>query len=120
MIFDAEYDGGGLKYRLLKESTANKTFAYQLAELESTFTGLSNEEKERCILVINYDVYIIQNTYNGDFYELFQNSAHIIVGIFLSIRNKTRYSGAISGALSDGSTDTNSGKIGLYMLKDSD
>lgn len=112
--------GGGLKYKLLKESTANQTYASQLAELESTFTGLTPDQARRCILSIGNDIYTIQQIASGDFYMFYQNASHVVVGIFLSIRNKTNYQGSLSGTLTDKSSITNSSKICLYMLTDSD
>lgn len=101
----------------LATGAANQTYAKQLTDIASTFNALSDDDKKRCILVSGADVYQLQHYLLGDFYLFFQNEAHIVFGLFMSIANKKRFSGAVNGTLADDSASLNTRALLLQIKK---
>ena len=64
---EMEYGGG--QYEVIATSTSNKTYAYQLAELWSSYNSLTNEEKTRCV-IIDSSVIFSPTTLNGRFISI--------------------------------------------------
>ena len=110
-----------LQYKMIKESTANKTFAQQLAELGAVFNNLPTvEAKMRCVIRDAYGyVFTLQNLASGLFsYTIISGNYPYIVQFDLT-NNKYLYIanvGTSSQAVADYSSQTNTYTLKLHQL----
>jgi hypothetical protein len=106
--------GANGKYALVASATANRTYAQQLAELQTAFNALSSEEKMASALYYNGNTYLAQGL--GGLYTRVAatSGGFLIQSLFLTDGKFFQNS---NGTSSDVSSNTNAYAMQLRVMK---
>lgn len=110
-----------VKYKLVKATTANKTYSYQLTELQANdaWGGLTDDKRRTAILTNDSDItkFTCSNIQNGVFSRVNFGSGQFFIYGF-DIANAKYYRSTNGSAPTDISSDTNGGQVKLWILSE--
>lgn len=102
--------------KLIGKSTGSKTFSQKLTEIKALYDALSDNEKMRCVLVVNTLVCQLVNAVNGTFISISTGTTSLDVSL-ANLSSATFFNASVNTSYTrtDRSSETSSVEVSLYI-----